>query len=93
MVKVRFVDSALMGLKPRKVRYDVHDPQGTGLLLRVSSHGRKIWMVSYRSPSGIKHHRSIGKYPAMRIAQARDAALLSLSGDQDAPDQGGREPG
>ncbi len=93
MVKVRFIDAALMGLKPRKVKYDVHDPEGTGLLFRVSPHGRKTWMVSYRSSSGIKQQRLIGKYPAMRIAQARDAALLLLNGDQDAQAQGGREPG
>ena len=78
-MKVRFVDSTLMGLKPRKVPYNVHDSEGTGLLLRVSPRGRKTWMVSYRSPTGIKQQRPIGKYPAMRVAAAREAALLALS--------------
>ena len=78
-MKVRFVDSVLIGLKPRKVPYNVHDSEGTGLLLRVSPRGRKTWMVSYRSPTGIKQQRPIGKYPAMRVAAAREAALLALS--------------
>ena len=82
-VKVRFVDSTLMGLKPRKVPYNVHDSEGTGLLLRVSPRGRKTWMVSYRSPTGIKQQRPIGKYPAIRIAEAREAAQLALSDIQD----------
>ena len=48
MVKIRFADAVIHGLKPRKVRYDVQDSQDTGLLLRVSPQGRKTWMVSYR---------------------------------------------
>ncbi len=83
MVKIRFSESVLFGLKPRKVKYDVEDPEGTGLLLRVSPQGRKTWMVNYRSPTGIKQQRAIGKFPAIRIAEARDAALLALSGAQD----------
>ena len=83
MVKVRFSEAVLLGLKPRKVKYDVHDPHDTGLLLRVSPQGRKTWMVSYRSPTGIKQQRAIGKFPAMRVAEARNAAILALSGGLD----------
>ncbi len=82
MVKIRFSEAVLIGLKPRKVKYDVEDPEGTGLLLRVSPQGRKTWMVNYRSPTGIKQQRAIGKFPAMRLAEARNAALLALSGTQ-----------
>ncbi|MFQ5930968.1 MAG: Arm DNA-binding domain-containing protein [Nitrospiraceae bacterium] len=84
MVKVRFIEAALRSAKPRRIKYDIHDPDGTGLLLRVSPQGRKTWMVSYRSPTGIKQQRPIGKYPAMGIAEARRAALLALNGGQDA---------
>ena len=79
MVKIRFADAVIHGLKPRKVRYDVHDSQDTGLLLRVSPQGRKTWMVSYRSNTGVKQHRALGKFPAMSIAQARQAADLALN--------------
>ncbi len=91
MVKVRFSDAVLLGLKPRKIKYDVHDSEGTGLLLRVSPRGRKTWMVNYRSSTGIKQQRAIGKFPAMRVSEARDAALVALSDLQYRPALGSSE--
>ncbi len=82
IVEMRFSDEVLLSLKPRRAKYDVHDSEGTGLLLRVSPHGRKIWMVDYRTPIGIKKQRPIGKYPAIRIPKAREAALAALNGHQ-----------
>ncbi len=83
MVKIRFVDAVLHGLKPRKIRYDVHDSENTGLLLRVSPQGRKTWMVNYRSETGVKQQRALGKFPAMGIAEARQAAHLALNKSTD----------
>ena len=74
MVKIRFANAVLHGLKPRKVRYDVQDSEDTGLLLRISPQGRKTWMVNYRSHTGVKQQRALGKFPAMSIAEARQAA-------------------
>jgi hypothetical protein len=78
MVKIRFVTAALHGLKPRKIRYDVQDSEDTGLLLRVSPQGRKTWMVNYRSETGVKQQRALGKFPAMSIDEARQAASQAL---------------
>jgi hypothetical protein len=78
MVKIRFVNAAIHGLKPRKVRYDVQDSEDTGLLLRVSPQGRKTWMVNYRSETGVKQQRALGKFPAMSIDEARQAASHAL---------------
>ena len=86
MVKVRFAESVLRGLKPRKVRYDVQDPAETGLVLRVTPQGRKTWLVSYRSTNGVKLQRPIGKFPAMGISEARDFAAAALNGDAGAND-------
>jgi hypothetical protein len=80
MVKVRFSDAVLFGLKPRKIKYDVQNPDDAGLILRVSPQGRKTWMVNYWSPTGIKQQRAIGKFPAMRRAEAREAAHSALNG-------------
>jgi len=77
MVKIRFARAVLHGLKPRKIRYDVHDSEETGLLLRVSPQGRKTWMVNYRSETGVQQQRALGKFPAMDIAAARQAAELA----------------
>lgn len=79
MVKVRFADAVLHGLKPRRIRYDVHDAEDTGLLLRVSPQGRKTWMVNYRSDNGVKQQRALGKFPAMSVVEARQAADLALT--------------
>ena len=81
-MKVKFADSVLRYLKPHRVKYDVHDPEETGLLLRVSPDGRKTWMVRYRSPTGVIQQRAIGKYPMMSITEARNAAVSALGDDQ-----------
>jgi hypothetical protein len=83
VMKIRFVDGALKTLESRQRAYDVHDPEGTGLTLRVLPHGRKNWVVNYRSPIGIKQKRPIGRFPAMHVAEAREAALSAFSDAQD----------
>jgi hypothetical protein len=82
-VKVKFADSVLRHLKPHQVKYDVHDPEDTGLTLRVSPDGRKTWMVRLSSLTGVIQVRAIGKYPMMSIAEARETALTAAGGDQD----------
>jgi hypothetical protein len=57
----------LRSLKPRHIKYDVHDPADTNLLLRISPDGRKSWMVRYKSAAGDMRQRPIGKYPMMPI--------------------------
>jgi len=78
MVKIRFADAVIHGLKPRKIRYDVHDSEGTGLILRVSPQGRKTWMVNYRSETGIQQQKALGKFPKLRVSDARRAAELAF---------------
>ncbi len=73
-MRAKFVDSALRSLKPHRVKYDVHDPDGGPLVLRVLPDGRKTWMASYRSPAGVPQLMAIGKYPQMSIAEARETA-------------------
>ncbi len=83
-VRVKFVDSALRSLKPHRAKYDVHDPDGAPLVLRVSPDGRKTWMASYSSATGVMRLRAIGKYPAMSIAEARATARAVAAGDPEA---------
>jgi len=82
-MRVKFVDSALRSLKPHRVKYDVHDPEGAPLVLRVSSDGRKTWMACYTSLTGAMQFRAIGKYPMMSIAAAREKARAVVAGDGD----------
>ena len=82
-MKVKFVDSALRSLKPHKVKYDVHDPEGAPLALRVSPDGRKTWMACYSSPTGVMQFRAIGKYPMVSIAEARERSRAAVGDDAD----------
>ena len=80
-MKVKFADSALLRLKPQRVKYDVHDPEGAPLALRVSSDGRKTWMACYTSATGAMQFRAIGKYPTMSIDAAREKARALVGSD------------
>ena len=69
-------------------KYDVHDPEGASLVLRVSSDGRKTGMACYGSPTGVMQFRAIGKYPLMSIAEAREKARSVVSGAQNSEADG-----
>ena len=86
-MRVKFVDSSLRSLKPRRIKYDVHDPEGTSLILHVSPHGKKTWMITYRSPSKVVQHRAIGTYPDLSIAEAREIALRVRESDKGGADE------
>ncbi|MEB3283619.1 MAG: integrase arm-type DNA-binding domain-containing protein, partial [Lyngbya sp.] len=60
-------------LKANQTRVDYFDRKITGFGLRVSGSGRKTWFLSYRK-SGIKKRYSMGTYPIMPLAEARDKA-------------------
>lgn len=70
-------DKALEGLKPQAKRYEVHDLYCPGLSVRVSPEGRKSFTIKYRY--GIKQKRlTIGIYPRMPLAKARERAMEYL---------------
>jgi integrase len=57
---------------PAKGQVDVFDAGYPGLALRVSYGGRKSWAFFYRI-GGRLRRMSLGPYPAISLAQARDA--------------------
>ena len=65
------------GLKPGSTRLEYFDRRVPGLALRVSVAGGKSWVLLYR------HHRrlrrwTIGRYPTLSLADARDLARTGL---------------
>jgi integrase len=58
-------------------RYEVRDELLTGLLVRVSSTGGKVWYVSCRILGNIRRIK-IGTYPVLSLADAREAARALL---------------
>jgi hypothetical protein len=58
--------------KPKAQEYKLYD--GNNLYLHVCTSGSKLWRVQYRF-DGNKRQVSIGKYPVISLAEARDRAL------------------
>ena len=74
MVKRSLTDAAVKRQKaPEDGQIDVFDQGFPGLALRVSYGGRKSWVYFYRT-SGKKLRRfTLGTYPALSLAEAREA--------------------
>ena len=56
-----------------------HDERCTGLGLRVSFTGKKVWQVLYRVKGDpTKHRFDLGEFPAVTLSEAREAARAIL---------------
>lgn len=72
-MKKSFTDAAVKRLRaPAEGQQDIFDQGYPGLALRVSYGGRKAWTYFYRYGSKLKR-LSLGTYPAMSLAEAREA--------------------
>lgn len=78
-------DKALDALKPQLKRYEVHDSYCPGLSVRVTPEGRKTFNVKYRY--GVDQKRmSIGVYPRVSLAAARQRAMDAMRQVDDGAD-------
>ncbi len=68
---------------PKGKRIERFDSGADGLCLRITDRGTKTWCISYHFPDEdgeVKHHRfTIGPWPAIGVAEARDQARLVKS--------------
>lgn len=52
-----------------------HDTQIDGLGIKLHPSGKGVWCIDYRDPlTGRRRRKGIGKYPALAVPQARQAA-------------------
>ena len=74
---------AKMAKAPKGKRIERFDSGADGLCLRITDRGSKTWCISYHFPDEdgeTKHHRfTIGPWPAIGVAEARDTARLVKS--------------
>ena len=71
---LKFTEHAVAEAKaPAAGRLDLWDEELPGFGLRVSGTGRKSWQVMYRA-EGRKRRMTLGRYPALSLEIARDAA-------------------
>ena len=58
---------------------DIPDTKVSGLALRVASSGKKSWTFRYRNIAGDQKRVGLGRYPAVKLVDARDAAYRLLA--------------
>ncbi len=59
-------------------RYEIHDTETKGFMLRVNPNGRKLFYCYYRI-NGVRRRPMIGEYPRLTVEKARDEAKRYLS--------------
>jgi integrase len=61
---------------PASGQIDYWDADSSGFGLRVSAGGRKAWVAMYRH-GNVKRRLTIGTYPALSLAEAREKAAIA----------------
>lgn len=73
-------------IKPTDRRQEIPDTLCTGLYLTVQPSGKKGWQVRYRH-GGVHRRMTLGGYPVLSLADARERARDALAGASE-----GRDP-
>jgi Arm DNA-binding domain len=70
-------DTLIRSLRaPISGRLEIQDAKCSGLVIRVTPHGAKSWSFRFRDPrSGILSRATIGPYPEIALATARERAI------------------
>ncbi|MBI6628281.1 tyrosine-type recombinase/integrase [Pontibaca salina] len=77
----RLTDRGVAAIKPTDERQQIADDNCKGLSLIVHRTGRKTWSIRYRV--GAVHRRfTLGEYPVMGLAEARDRAREAMADAQ-----------
>lgn len=74
--KARLTDKGVAALKAQSKRYDALDSLRVGLRVRVSTKGLKTWVFEKRIRGGKTRQHTLGYYPAIGVAEAREKALV-----------------
>src|ERR1700730_16573681 len=71
-------DALIRSLRaPISGRLEIQDAKCSGLVIRVTPHGAKSWSFRFRDPrSGVLTRATIGPYPEIALATAREYAPL-----------------
>lgn len=82
-------NNEILKAKPREKDFTLHD--GDGLFLLVKASGKKLWRFRYQRPvSNSRTNLSLGSYPALTLAaarQIRDQHLATLAQGMDPQQQ------
>lgn len=78
-------NNEILKAKPQEKDFTLHD--GDGLFLLVKTSGKKLWRFRYQRPNSSSTNISLGSYPALTLAVARQMRdqYLSLLAQGSAP--------
>lgn len=74
----RLTDALVRSLKPRNKRYDLYDATLPGFGVRVATSGALSWVLLTRQ-NGRRKRVTLGRFPVMSLAKARETARTALS--------------
>ncbi|WP_137700028.1 tyrosine-type recombinase/integrase [Marimonas lutisalis] len=72
-------------IKPTEKRQEIPDALMPGLYLVVQTSGKRSWQVRYRA-AGVHRRMTLGRYPLVGLAEAREKAADALRAAQDGGD-------
>src|SRR6266702_671403 len=74
MAKIKLTKSVVDAATFRAKEYELRDTAVPGFLLKVTSAGRKIFMLQYRTNAGERRKPAIGRFGELTVEQARSIA-------------------
>jgi integrase len=77
MTSIKMTARGVDALRPPAAgQVDYWDADNPGFGLRVSAGGRKAWVAMYRH-GNVKHRLTLGTYPTLSLAEAREKAAIA----------------
>jgi hypothetical protein len=90
MAAKKLTDTVVRNARPSTTRYELTDGKSVGLVLRITTRGIKTWAVRFYL-RGRQQRITLGKYPAVSLASAREQAARITSRVQRGEDPGGKK--
>lgn len=79
MPSMKLTKSAVDSARPGTRDYEIRDTIVPGFFCKITPAGRKVFMLSYRTPSGERRKPALGTYGQITVDQARKLALDFLA--------------
>ena len=79
MPSLKITKTAVETARPEARDYELRDTTLAGFICKVTPAGRKVFMLSYRTPTGDRRKPSLGVFGALTVDQARKLAQEHLA--------------
>ena len=79
MPSLKLTKTAVETARPEARDYELRDTTLPGFICKVTPAGRKVFMLSYRTPTGERRNPSLGVFGVLTVDQARKLAQEHLA--------------